>query len=276
MPQLHSPGPGARLAARALRASLIVDRAAGLFDRVRSRLVCALATDGVLDAYNALAYGAASRYRPGASGVQAEWFVWERAAVNRWFPGAPARVLVGGAGGGREVRQLLAAGYQVVAFDPVVSLTEGLAAQQWPGLRVCAGRYETLPALVEYPGGQAVDLGDLGPFDAAIMGWGSLAHVRHDRDRLAAIRALCAAIDGPLLLSVYPPLWTATAGRMASQWLRADGAVFSPGLGRVQTFTDAQLADLLVRADVEVLALDAESRPDNWPHAVVRRRRAVE
>lgn len=271
----RSPGFLSRLTARAIRVSLVVDRAAGLYDRFRSRLVCALASDDVLDAYNALAYSATARYRPDAAGVQGDWFVWERVAVAQWFPKAPARVLVGGAGGGREARQLLSAGYQVVAFDPVRALAEGLAAQQRPGLQVFEGRYESLPDLIETVGDRRVRrLDDLGPFDAAIMGWGSLAHVRRAADRVSAIRRLASVVSGPLLLSVYPPLWSPNPGRTASQWLYAQGAVFSPGLGRIQTFTDPQLRELLAQAQVDVLAFDAESRPDNWPHAVVRARRA--
>lgn len=265
------PGPLARLAARALKASLLVDRAAGLFDRFRSRLVCLLASDQVLDAYNTLAYSAASRYQASADGDHAEWFSWERAAVAMWFPKAPARVLIGGAGGGREARQLLKLGYQVVAFEPVAALAEGLAAQGWPGLQVFEGRYETLPDLMEIDGGGLRRLEQLGPFDAAIMGWGSLAHVRRAADRVSAIRSLVAVVSGPILLSVYPPLWSPSPGRGVSQWLYGEGAVFSPGLGRVQTFTDAQFRDLLSDAQVEVLAFDSQSRPDNWPHAIVRR-----
>lgn len=265
------PGPLARLAARALKASLLVDRAAGLFDRCRSRLVCLMASDQVLDAYNTLAYSAASRYRPAADGDHAEWFSWERAAVEMWFPKAPAKVLIGGAGGGREARQLLKRGYQVVAFEPVAALAEGLAAQRLEGLQVFEGRYETLPNLMAIDGGGAPRLEDLGPFDAAIMGWGSLAHVRRAADRVAAIRSLVAVVSGPILLSVYPPLWSPTPRRAVSQWLYGEGAVFSPGLGRVQTFTDAQFRELLSDAQVEVLACDPQSRPDNWPHAIVRR-----
>lgn len=274
-PDARSPGPLSRLAARALKASLLVDRAAGLFDRFRSRVVCLLASDHVLDAYNTLAYSGASRYRPGADGDHAEWFSWERAAIEAWFPKAPARVLIGGAGGGREARQLLKRGYQVVAFEPVAALAEGLAAQRWQGLQVFEGRYETLPNLIEIDGGRAPRrLEDLGPFDAAIMGWGSLAHVRRADDRVSAIRSLVEEVSGPILLSVYPPLWSPTPGRAVSHWLYGEGAVFSPGLGRVQTFTDAQFRDLLSDAQVEVLAFDPQSRPDNWPHAVVRARRA--
>lgn len=270
-----SPGPLARLAARALKASLLIDRAAGLFDRCRSRLVCLLASDHVLDAYNTIAYSAAPRYQPAVGGEHAELFSWERAAVETWFPKAPAKVLIGGAGGGREARQLLKLGYQVVAFEPVVALAEGLAAQHWQGLQVFEGRYETLPDLIEIDGGMAPRLEDLGPFDAAIMGWGSLAHVRRADDRVSAIRSMVAVVAGPILVSVYPPLWRQTTGHAVSQWLYGDGAVFSPGLGRVQTFTEAQFRDLLSDAQVEVLAFDPESRPDNWPHAIVRRGRST-
>jgi hypothetical protein len=101
------------------------------------------------------------------------------------------------------------------------------------------------------------------------MGWSSVAHVRRDEERVEAVRAFVRLVRGPVLVSVYPELW-APGGRRLDRWLAADGAVFSPGLGRVQTYDEARFRDLLERADVEILAIDTGARIDNWPHAVVR------
>jgi hypothetical protein len=57
-----------------------------------------------------------------------------------------------------------------------------------------------------------------------------------------------------------------------SRWLYGDGAMFLPGIGRVQTFDEAALRDLIARAGLEILFLDMSPSIDNWPHAVVRRR----
>src|SRR5689334_5830463 len=114
------------LGARLLRASAGVDRAYRWFDRLRSELVAALASDETLDRHNAYAY-AGPRYRPGSSAFRADLFPFEEAALERFFPEPPAEILIGGAGGGREALALAERGYAVVAFDPVARLVDELA-----------------------------------------------------------------------------------------------------------------------------------------------------
>jgi SAM-dependent methyltransferase len=266
-----------RVLARLIQGTLIVDRSAVLFDRLRSRLVCSLATDAVLGAYNALAYGSSPSYHPGHSDFRAGWFPWERRAVAAYVPAVPARVLVAGSGGGREALQLAADGYEVVAFDPVPPLVEALGRiDTAPGhMTACIGSYETLP-VVRSTEGQTMSLQGLRPFDAGICGWASVAHVRTDAGRVAAMRAMAALVDGPILVSVYAPTWRPSARPgirgVLSRWLYGDGAMFLPGIGRVQTFDEAALRDLIVRAGLEILHLDTSEATDNWPHAVVSSR----
>ena len=265
-----------RFLARLIEGSRIVDRGAVLFDRLRSRLVCSLAPDGVLRAYNTRAYGSSSSYQPDHREFRAGWFPWEHRAVAAYLPPAPARVLVAGSGGGREALQLAAGGYDVVAFDPVRALVNGLLKTNTGRGHVTAyvGSYETLPN-VQSPEGQTASLGDLPAFDAGICGWASVAHVRTDAGRIAAMRAMAALVDGPILVSVYAPTWRPSARRGIkgglSRWLYGDGAMFLPGIGRVQTFDEAALRDLLGRAGLEILHLDVSPAVDNWPHAVVKR-----
>ncbi|HEX7084819.1 MAG TPA: class I SAM-dependent methyltransferase [Vicinamibacterales bacterium] len=266
-PAAPKPSAASRAVARALRASLLVDRAAVWFDRLRSKLVVTLASDAVLDAYNAIAYGSSASYNPETDAFRRDWFPWERSALDAWFPAAPARVLVGGAGGGREALLLAQAGYEVTAFEPVLPLVRAFADAARGTCQVFVGRYETLPAVIRLDGTAAELAGD--SFDAGIMGWGSVAHVRRDEARVEAVRAFARLVRGPVLVSVYPELWRPGKGRL-DRWLSTDGAVFSPGLGRVQTYDEARLRDLLERAGVEILAIDTSSRIDNWPHAVVR------
>jgi hypothetical protein len=270
-------GPIDRALARLVRSTLVVDRGAVLFDRLRSRLVCTLASDGVFEAYNTLAYGGSGAYQPRQGALRSGWFPWERRAVDAYFPAPPARVLVGGAGGGREALQLVARGYEVVAFDPVKTLVTDLKSVDGTAgcLTAYVGSYETLPHLHAVGDGIDVTIDALDRFDAAICGWGSLAHVRTDVDRVAALRLIAARVDGPILISVYGPIWQPSTARgirgAASRWLYGDGAAFLPGIGRVQTFDEASLRDLIARAGLEILFLSTSPAVDNWPHAVVRR-----
>jgi hypothetical protein len=277
VPRSRAPRAMDRALARLIDRSRLVDRGAVLFDRLRSRVVCAWAADRVLDAYNALAYGSSPAYQAGRSGFRTELFPWERRAVDVYFPPPPVRVLVGGSGGGREALRLAARGYEVIAFDPVQALVDATPTTgAGPGHVVaCVGSYETLPILRSAEGEQ-VSLEERRPFSAGICGWASVAHVRTDAGRVAALRAMAALVDGPMLLSVYAPTWqpSAEAGIRGgvSRWLYGDGAMFLPGIGWVQTFDDAALRDLIARADLEILFLDTSAAIDNWPHAVVRRR----
>jgi len=273
----HGPGAIDRALARLLQTSLVVDRGAVLFDRVRSRLVCSLAPDDVLDAYNTFAYSSSPVYQPGHPSFREEWFPWERRAIDGHFPAPPGRVLVAGAGGGREAFQLATRGYDVVAFDPVPALVEAMSTTNGRLKRVttCVGSYETLPTL-HLPDGRTISLDGREPFSAGICGWASVAHVRTGAGRVAALRAMAALVHGPILLSVYAPTWRPSARRDVrgglSRWLYGDGAMFFPGIGRVQTFDEAALRDLIARAGLEILHVDVSSAIDNWPHAVVRRR----
>ena len=104
--------------ARGVHFSNIVDRTSRRFDRLRSALLVAFASDSFLDEYNALTYGLENSYRADSAAFRRGLFDWEERAVERFFPRPPARVLVGGAGGGREAFALHEKGYTVVAFDP--------------------------------------------------------------------------------------------------------------------------------------------------------------
>jgi hypothetical protein len=266
-----------RALARLLESSRAIDRGAVLFDRVRSRLVCSLAPDRVLEAYNTFAFESSATYQPGHPSFREEWFPWERRAIDRYFPAPPARAIVGGAGGGREAFQLAKHGYDVIAFDPVQALIQAAPVTNGgPGLvTACVGSYEMLP-MVRTREGLTVTLDEGKPFAAGICGWSSVAHVRTDSGRVAALRAMARLVDGPILLSVYAPTWQPSTRRGIrggiSRWLYGDGAMFLPGIGRIQTFDERALRDLIVRAGLEILFLDTSSALDNWPHAVVNRR----
>ncbi|MDW8364130.1 MAG: hypothetical protein RMK74_17205, partial [Myxococcales bacterium] len=130
-------------------------------------------------------------------------FPWERAMFARWLPPPPARLLVGGAGWGRECAALCAMGYEVVAFDPAVRAAVGdpFRAQCESYL----GGYEDLAASVlDGADGPLAAVCRSGPYAAFVFGWTSLSHLLRPGDRMRAVRAaavLCPS--GPLLASFF-------------------------------------------------------------------------
>lgn len=121
-----------------------------------------------------------------------ELFEWERPWLERDLPAPPARVLVGGAGRGRESRWLASRGYDVVAFDP--------ARDQ--GADILRLAYEDLTSAGP-PRAALKELRALAPYDAVLLGWGSFTHVPGESSRLEILRALRRLSDGPVLLSYW-------------------------------------------------------------------------
>jgi SAM-dependent methyltransferase len=145
-------------------------------------------------------YGARGGY------YKTDMFDWEQ----RWFaedlPAPPARILVGGAGTGREALYLSANGYEVVAFEPAASFVEKGQEHVKAGrlLAFRRGGYEDLVPDGGAPRRFTAQLGSHGPYDAVLLGWGSFTHLasRQARvDALLAFRRLCP--HGPLLLSCW-------------------------------------------------------------------------
>ena len=263
--------------ARAVRLTHLVDRAYRKFDRLRSALVVALASERFFDEYNTLAYSATESYQPASSAFRTGLFDWEEDAVRRYFPAPPARVLVGGAGGGREPFALLDKGYAVVAFDPAGPLVRGMAAAAPGGqLRAYCGSYSSLPMLRDADGKEIVDLRREPPFDAAIVGWSSFSHLRSDGERVETLRAFGALTNGPILVSYFPdpaPADTAASGGMLRQWLRRRArrrgpSVFSVQIGYYRLLRHADVEDLVRQAGLSVVGAE---RGGNWPYVVVRR-----
>jgi hypothetical protein len=132
--------------ARMVLATTLVDRVYRLFDRLRSRMVLACASDAFYDIYNDLTYARQDDYRAGAKSFRSNLFPFEERAISQHFPTPPGTVLVGAAGGGREALALARRGYGIVAFEPVPSLAASLAhfSGDLP-IEVFVARYEQLP-----------------------------------------------------------------------------------------------------------------------------------
>jgi hypothetical protein len=268
--------------ARALLWTRAVDWAYRMFDRARSELIAALASDAVLDDFNDVAYGGSGFYRPEAAAFRAELFPWEEETIERFFPKPPAHVLIGGAGGGRESFALVGMGYRVTAFEPSEQLAEvlALAAPDHTGLAVYRGGYEDLPHLARVGESPEADLDALGPFDASIVGWGSFSHLRTDDLRVATLEAFARVTRGPILVSF---LGLYGGQRLASSRLaklrralprragRGLADVFSVYIGFYHRTSEEEIADLASRSGLQVEYGSFDERDTNWPHVILIR-----
>jgi SAM-dependent methyltransferase len=133
-------------------------------------------------------------------------FDWEKKWFANDLPNAPAKILIGGAGSGREVTHLIHLGYQVVAFDPAKSYVE--MARKRIRNSLCLGffqgAYEDLIGITHRNPTFDNSIDDYAPYDAVILGWGSFNHVGLATSRVALLkkcRTLCP--NGPLLLSFW-------------------------------------------------------------------------
>jgi hypothetical protein len=259
----------ASLGARTLIASLAIDRTYRWFDRLRSEVVSALASDEILDRYNEIAYGGTSRYQPDSGAFRAKLFPFEEVAFEQFFPKPPARILIGGAGGGREVLALAHEGYSVSAFEPAERLVQGLQ-QSADGLSVDVrrGAYGDLEDL--FPPGTD-------PFDAAIFGWGSFSHLRGEPARVAALREYARLTAGPILLSFLAVRAAPTARLARFRRLlprRADRDphdVFAMTIGLYHPIDEQEVRDLAGRAGLRILQISFDERESSWPYAVLQR-----
>jgi hypothetical protein len=268
-----------RLLARAIRVSSLVDRAARRFDRARSSLVARFAPASVLDAYNDLAYEGTPVYRAGAPEFRDTLFNWETEVISRAFPDPEGRVLIGGAGGGREAFALAARGYQVVAFEPSVALARSMLDHPPSGvsITVLVGRYEDLPVLRDARTGAALDIATLQRFDAAIFGWTSFSHIRTRAARVAALRNVGELTNGPIVVSFYArharkpcssgPLHAA-ARRLG---FRFDEDLFTPAVGFYHLSGADELQAETREASLEVVHASFDERDGCWPYLIARR-----
>jgi hypothetical protein len=275
---------------RLILASQALDGAYARLDRLRSRLVLALASDDTLERFNEWTYARAERYAPDSPGFQRQLYPWEDHVIATFFPRPPARLLVGGAGAGREALALAERGYEVVAFEPVhplatamarVILADGKAGR----VRALRGGYGDLPHLAGADDPSRVEVTGLGPFDAAIVGWGSFSHLRTEALRLHTLRAFGALTAGPILVSfiVVKPPAAASSPRgssvrrgMLTGLIRRRGRDpddrFSMRTGYQHPVSEDEVAALAELAGLAVMELQFAGAETYAPYAVLKRR----
>jgi SAM-dependent methyltransferase len=263
---------------RAIDKSRVIERIYSRLNSIRSLTVLAFASDATLDAFNASAYGTAERYDPESLAYVSSLYPWEEEAIDRYFPTAPARILVGGAGAGREPLALAERGYQVTAFEPVAKLAEAMAkraSETGDVVRVYRGSYRDLPHLESAGGQGTVTLAST--FDAAIIGWGSFSHLYTERGRIEALTSMASLTEGPILASFIAtrPEGDAPASRLRS-WLvqrrdRHPADRFSISMGFQHPVNEQEVRELAAAVDLEVVALEF-SGAALAPHVVLTRR----
>ena len=208
---------------------------------------------------------------------------WEQSWLSRRLPAAPARILVGACGAGRELLALTTAGYAVDAFEPAPTLFQLARTRTTDRARVYSFRYEDLSAAVLDGARNAAAQLAGQRYDAVLLGWGSLAHVLDEADRLRLMRALDRLCPGgPLLASFWcddARIGTPAVGRAeryataCGHWLarvrNSAGAAspresFTMHAGFAYRFTRSEIEALAALVDRSVLWEDDET---DYPHA---------
>jgi hypothetical protein len=229
-PSFHVP--------RWVRALLLIDRIAlrveNLRDGLRDELLLAWIRPEDRASLTAALYADLPTYLPGGHRFECGLFAWEKRVIES--PGFPrsGRVLVGAAGAGREVAALADRGYEIVAFDPCGPFVEAARGVGPPGrVTVVQAAYADLHLAASGTGPLAGPCGGP-PFDAVVLGWGSLSHVMPAAERAALLRALRSlAPRAPVLASfaLEPEIARPVQGkgRVRDGLRRLFGALGAPG-----------------------------------------------
>jgi len=173
-------------------------------EALRDEILLAFVAPKRRDAVTAAAYARDNSYLPGGATFEQGLYSWEIALLERPEIPRRGRVLLAGAGGGREVLALADRGYEVSAFEPVERYCNACATAPAQGgkVQVACGSYKDL---VAYAGEGAGRLAGLrGPFDLVWLGWGSFAHITDIEDQAAVLNSLRAlAPNAPVVLSYF-------------------------------------------------------------------------
>ena len=251
-----------------VRAILSLDRTAARLENARAGLrdeaLLAWIPLAERAALTAAIYAEQATYLPGGHRFEGGLFTWEHEALaSPTFPRS-GRVLLGAAGAGRELVALVARGYEVVAFDPCEPFATA-AKSVAPANRATSvhASYADLVDAVAGRGGPLADVVTGKPFDAIILGWGSLSHVVPSSARIELFRTLrTLAPDAPVLgsfgVSSDPNGPSTATGRVRSTLRRAFAALGAPGVSEESDhfFSHIGFFSYLSPADVRSLAAE--------------------
>lgn len=154
---------------------------------------------------------------------------WEQSAIDRHFPPG-GRVVVTGAGGGREVLALLRAGFDAMGYECNPRLV------QYGDRFLRARGHEDRLHLAPRHSWPAPDA----RWDGVVLGWGSYTHITGRAQRIALLRAARTQVPhgAPLLLS----FWTTAS---ITTYLKTVYVV-GRGVRRLRMRPPVELGDALV------------------------------
>jgi hypothetical protein len=169
------------------------------------------------EAINRVVYSGKEMYLPGGRIFEEGLLDRERIAfATPPFPPS-GRILLGGAGGGRELHALCGMGYDVMAFDPCEQLCEGArqVVSGYPKSTVVCASYADLVTAAEQRSGPLAAHVLNTSFDAVLFGLRSFNYVFTDLDREALLRATrTIAPKAPLLFTFVVRPQGAENGRL--------------------------------------------------------------
>lgn len=268
---------------RWIRALLLADRAVHSTVRLaallRTELLLAGADAPTRHAVNARVFSAEDTYAPGGPTFSRGLFAWERDALaHPAFPRA-GRLLLGGAGGGRELVALTAMGYTVDAFEPAEALFGALAAHPTAGLTLRAS-YADLVRAASHGEGPLAAVRE-NNYDGVVLGWASFTHLTSEGEAEATLRAVRVIAPRATVLVSYlgpdddgrangrvealRPWVRAGLARIARRAERLAGEGFAPGAGFYRRFAPTEFEDLARAAGYDVATHAAEP----YPHALL-------
>jgi hypothetical protein len=264
--------------ARLILASKVIDKSYYAIERARSALILGFASEAVVKCFNDLAYGRDLSYHPESPTFRRGLFAWEERTIATYFPPSPARVLIGGAGGGREAIVLAEKGYEVTAFEPCAPLAAAMSCR-FAGrlnIKIYRARYEDMPHLFPArPDAPSIKLEAGSSFDAAVLGWGSYSHLRTEAQRIGALSSFRRYVHGPILLSFSKPLDTSSHARrsrsVVKKWLKPDSNdFFSVYSGFTHAVRVAELEAAAKQSGLNIVYFDEGRTADVLsPHAVL-------
>jgi hypothetical protein len=221
-----------------------------------------------------------SGYVAGGKYFQQGFFDWEKKLLQTPFPSS-GKILVGGAGGGREVLALLKRRYDVWAFDPADFLAQALDQLQADHENFVGWKESYKEFVSSYASDRRKFFQDrrLSSIDGVILGWGSFSHVLDSETRenlLKTLREL--APKAPVIISFLTrseaqtsrwdrtrPFLQRAFRLLGASGRRQEGDVFYPGSGFVHLFSLNEIDELARFSGYEVVSI--EKSP--YPHALL-------
>ena len=223
-------------------------------------------------------YATQAAYAPGGRTYEQGLFEWEAAALRHESVPRTGRVLVGGAGGGREIAALRQRGFEVIGFDPCEPLVRG-ARERFAsdaGVTILRASYEDLVRADEREPLARALAGR--PLDLVVLGWGSFSYVASAAEAATLLRTIRElAPSAPVLLSFLRPA-TGTPGldgrrarlrrlfaRLGAPGRPSGGDSFTPWAGFYRAVTMEEVRTLASDAGYDIALL----REDWYAHALL-------